>query len=726
MIGKTILHYQVLSQVGSGGMGVVYAARDTRLGRMVALKVLPPEKSRDPKRRQRFLREARASAALNHPNIVNIYDIGSDQETDFIAMELVTGSSLDALMKRGLLPVTDILEYASQIAKAMMAAHAAGVIHRDLKPSNIMVNGEGTVKLLDFGLAQLNPLLAVEEADTASNLTEFGAAVGTLQYMSPEQARGETVDERSDIFSFGVVLYEMAAGVKPFHASSAFGVMHAISYTEPKPLAECRPETPAKLCEIIGKCLKKDRESRYSNMQAVRAALRDASGTPESFSAPQAAPAIGPTARNWTRYRWAAAGLAVVLLALGLSPIGRSAWRHFRSGGLSQSLLPGEGAEWTRRGHSYLFRYDQAGNVDKAIESFKKALQSDGESAAAYAGLGETYAQKYAENPDPQWLRLARSNAVRAVQLNDLLADSHVSMGLAELRSGKPQNAERELRRALDLEPGNSDAALRLGASLVAQGRAKEAEESYRKLLKTHPDDWRPYHFLGALLYDMNRYEEALAIFQQAAKLAPDNAAVYRLMGAAYEMLDRDAEAAQALQKALAIRPTPYVLSNLGMVYYYSGRYQDAASAFQRALATGANDYVLWGNLGDAYRFTPGKEAKAKEAYQQAIRLVKEQIGANPDLGSRMAVYLAKSGQKEEAWQAVQHYRNESKIKPISLYNLGVASELCGHRDQALKQLGEAVRLGLPARVIKNDPDLLALRSDPGYHTLVLAQAKPQ
>ena len=733
MIGKTILHYQVLSQVGSGGMGVVYAARDTRLGRIVALKVLPPEKSRDPKRRQRFLREARASAALNHPNIVNIYDIGSDQETDFIAMELVTGSSLDALMKRGLLPVADILSYATQIAKAMLAAHTAGVIHRDLKPSNIMVNGEGTVKLLDFGLAQLNPLLVAEETDTTSNLTEFGAAVGTLQYMSPEQARGETVDERSDIFSFGVVLYEMAAGVKPFHASSAFGVMHAISYTEPKPIAECRAETPPKLCEIIAKCLKKDRDSRYPNMGAVQAALRDAPGVaqpqeaaPESFSAPQAAPAMGPTTRNWTRYRWAAAGLAVVLLALGLSPIGRGAWRHFRSGGLAQSLLPGQGAESMRRGHAYLFRYDQAGNVDKAIESFKQALQSDSESAAAYAGLGEAYAQKYSENPDPQWLRLARSNAGRAVQLNDLLADSHVSMGLVELRSGKPQDAERELRRALDLEPGNSDAALRLGASLVAQGRAKEAEESYRKLLKTHPDDWRPYHFLGALLYDMNRYEEAIAIFQQAAKLAPDNASVYRIMGAAYQMLDRDAEAAEALQKALAIRPTPYVLTNLGLVYYYSGRYLDAVSAFQRAITAGANDYLLWGNLADAYRFIPGNEAKAKEAYQQAIRLVREQISAhpaNPDLGCTLAEYLAKSGHKEEAWQAVQRYQNEPKIQPLSLVHLGQASELCGHRERALEQLGQAVRLGLSIKLIQNDPDLLALRSDPGYHTVVLAQA---
>ena len=724
MIGKSILHYQVLSKLGAGGMGVVYAARDTRLGRMVALKALLPEKSRDPKRRQRFLREARAAAALNHPNIVNIYDIGSDQlgsdeQVEFIAMELVTGSSLDELMKRGLLPVADILSYASQIARAMVAAHAAGVIHRDLKPANIMITPEGTVKLLDFGLAQLNPLLAIEEADTASNLTELGAAVGTIQYMSPEQARGETVDERSDIFALGVVMYEMAAGVKPFQASSMFGVLHAISYNEPKPINQCREHTPAALCDIIARCLKKNREDRYPDMRSLAAAL-------DTVDAASTAAPHKPIAK---RYGWIAAAFAVLVLALAFSPLGRRAWRQFQGSGFAESMhLPGDSAEWTRRGHAYLFRFDQAGNVDKAIESFEKALQSDRESAAAYAGLGEAYAQKYAENRDPHWLRLALSNAARAIQLNDLLAEAHLSMGQAQYRSEKFQEAERESRRALELEPGNADAELRLGESLAAQDRVKEAEACYRKLLQTHPEDWRAHHYLGALLYKVDRFDEAVAAFQQAAKLAPDNAAVYRLMGAAYQMLDRDTEAAEALQKALAIRPTPYVLTNLGTVYYSGGRYLDAASAFQRAINTGANDYLLWGNLGDAYRFTPGNEAKANQAYQQAIRLVKEQMdsaaGANPDLGCRLASYLAKSGHKEEAWQAVERYRNEPKLQSMSRFLLGQASELCGHREQALEQLGKAVRLGLPTRVIRSDPDLLALRSDPGYHTLVLTSKK--
>jgi serine/threonine-protein kinase len=420
--------------------------------------------------------------------------------------------------------------------------------------------------------------------------------------------------------------------------------------------------------------------------------------------------------------------LALLLVVLALSPIGRRAWSSFRSGSVAQSIgLPGESAQWIRRGQAYLFRYDQAGNVDKAIESFQNALHSDSESAAAYAGLGEAYVQKYIENPDPQWLRLARSNASRAVQLNELLADTHVSMGMVQLRSGKSEDAEREFRRALDLEPGNAEAALRLAQSLAAQGRAKDAEDSYRKLLKSHPDDWRAHHYLGALLYEKNRYEEAIACFQQAAKLAPDNAGVYRLLGSAYQMLDRDAEAAESLQKALAIRPTPYVLTSLGFVYYYSGRYVDAASAFQRAITTGANNYTLWGNLGDAYRFTPGNEPKAKEAYQQALHLLKQEMDANPgnpNLGCTKAEYLAKSGQKEEAWQAVQRFGNEPKLQPNSLFKLGVAAELSGHREQALAQLGNAVRLGLPARIIQNDPDLLALRSDPGYHTLVLAQVK--
>lgn len=733
MIGQLLLHYQVLAKLGEGGMGVVYSARDTRLGRMVALKVLPPGQSNDPKRRQRFLREARAAAALNHSNIVSIYDIGQDKGVDFIAMELVAGHSLYQLMKRGQLAIPDVLSYASQIASALAKAHAAGVVHRDLKPANVMITGDGTVKLLDFGLAQLNPLLTVADpgldAETESAITQLGTAVGTIQYMSPEQARGEMVDERSDIFSFGVLLYEMLGGSRPFHASSAVALLHAIGYDQPKPIQELRPGIPPALQQLVSRCLNKQPEARFRSMEPVVNALKDLARTGDvsGTSAPSVGQAI-PAVQGRTRLGWVLAALAAVLI-VGLVFGGRSAWQLLRGNSSSSAVQqPVETSEWNRRGHAYLLRYDKAGNIDKAVECFQKALEQDHDNAPAYAGLGESYAQKFADNGDPQWLRLAQANASRAVQLNDFLADAHVSMAVANLRASKPAEAERQVRRALELDPNNGDAQLRLGQILARQNRAQEAEEAYRTMQRTHPGDWRGYQFMGALLHDHGRYQEAVACFEKASKLAPDNAAVFRLLGSTYHRLDRDAEAADALQKALAIRPTPFVLTTLGWVYYYQGRYQDAVGAFQRAISIGANEYPIWGNLGDAYRYTPGNETKSKEAYERGIQLLEQQLSRTPDdpvLLSSLAELLAKAGQKDRALEVIQRAQKSPKLDGAALFRLAVANELSGRRENALELLSRAVQTGFGVRDIQNDPDLIALRRDPGYHRRVLAQVRP-
>mgnify|MGYP001049643473 CR=1 FL=1 len=223
MIGRTIAHYEILEKLGEGGMGVVYKARDTHLDRFVAIKVLPPEKVADPERKRRFVQEAKAASALNHPNIITIHDIASDAGRDFIVMEYVAGKTLDQLVGRKGLKLNETLKYAVQIADALATAHAAGIVHRDLKPGNVMVTGPasghpGLVKVLDFGLAKLTEVEVSLEAPTMERKpqTEAAAIVGTGAYMSPEQAEGKPVDARVDIFSFGTVLYEMLGGRRAF------------------------------------------------------------------------------------------------------------------------------------------------------------------------------------------------------------------------------------------------------------------------------------------------------------------------------------------------------------------------------------------------------------------------------------------------------------------------------------------------------------------------------
>ena len=244
MVGKTISHYQVFGKLGEGGMGVVYKARDIRLDRSVAIKVLLTEKMSDPDRKRRFIQEAKAASALNHPNIITIYDIDQADGMDFIAMEYVPGKTLDELIPRKGMRLSLALKYAVQIADALAKAHAAGIVHRDLKPSNVMVNDEGTVKILDFGLAKLTEQTQGDEfASTATvdvggkPVTEKGVIMGTVSYMSPEQAEGRTVDPRSDIFSFGSVLYEMITGQRAFQGDTKISTISAILNKEPAPLS---------------------------------------------------------------------------------------------------------------------------------------------------------------------------------------------------------------------------------------------------------------------------------------------------------------------------------------------------------------------------------------------------------------------------------------------------------------------------------------------------------
>jgi serine/threonine protein kinase len=317
MIGSAISHYEILEKLGEGGMGVVYKARDSRLKRFAALKVLPPEKVTDPERKQRFVQEARSASALNHPNIVTVYDIGQSDGVDFIAMEYVEGSTLDELIGRKGLKLNEALRCAIQIADALAKAHAAGIVHRDLKPGNVMVTPDGWVKVLDFGLAKLTEAAPASPEDptlTAAPSTELGQIVGTAAYMSPEQAEGKKVDARSDIFSFGSVMYEMLSGRRAFRRDSSALTLAAILHLEPPPLPE---GTPGELERIVTRCLRKDPARRFQTMADLKVMLQELKE--ESDSGKLAPAALSPK----TRSRLWIAGLATFAI---LATIGAAAW----------------------------------------------------------------------------------------------------------------------------------------------------------------------------------------------------------------------------------------------------------------------------------------------------------------------------------------------------------------------------------------------------------------
>jgi len=322
MIGKIISHYRILEKLGEGGMGIVYKALDTHLDRLVAIKVLPSEKVADAERRRRFVQEAKAASALNHPNIITIYDIASENGADFMAMEYVPGKALNQLISRKGLPLGESLKYAVQIADALAAAHAAGIIHRDLKPGNVMVGGApertGFVKVLDFGLAKLTDKVESSEREFTETInqddapaTGEGTIVGTVSYMSPEQAEGKKVDGRSDIFSFGALLYEMVTGHRAFQGDSKLSTLSAILREEPKPASQIVGGLPRELERIISRCLRKNPERRFQTMADLKVVLEELKEESDSGTLG----AVPVQSRRY-RQRWSWAFALVVVMGI--------------------------------------------------------------------------------------------------------------------------------------------------------------------------------------------------------------------------------------------------------------------------------------------------------------------------------------------------------------------------------------------------------------------------
>lgn len=724
MIGQTLSHYRIEEELGEGGMGQVFRGQDSRLLRSVAVKVLSSARPITEGHRRQLLREARAVSALDHPAIVTLYDIAHDRGIDFLVMEYVAGKPLAEKIPAGGLPWESAARYALEIAGAMAAAHGAGVIHRDLKPQNLMVTEADRIKILDFGIAKLDqqPGDGRVANTVGTSLSDRGQTPGTLAYMSPEQILGEPIDARSDIFALGVVLFEMLTGKRPFHGTNEAHQIHQI-LNEPAPVIRSSADgIPAEISSLVARCLEKKRGRRPQSMAELETELRRILDVRDPRSDPGRVARLSRR-RAWKIPLWVAAGALVLgLVAVSISTV--LPWKDL-PGAFFGKARDSTVFTVSKRGWDALERFDRTGNIDHAIEEFQRALRIDGNSAAAHAGLAKAYWRKYdRESRDRQWLEQAFSVARRAVELDSDLALARISLALVLTARGEPSRALKELETAVVLDPLSADAHLARTRAYLALGENKAALEACQEAARLGKDDRELHDLQGSIHYRAGNYQAAAEAFERSVHLSPDNPIGYRNLSAAYLKLDRVAESSSVLQKAIEIQPTADLYTNLGTLLFFQGLYPQAAAAMEKAVAfpNGANAYILWGNLGDAYRFVPDREDKSRSAYQRAIQLLQRRLETEADdfeHRSRLGLFLAKRGETSQALTEIDRLGEAAWDDPAVLYRVTLVYELAGDRSRALETLARALANGYPLSEVERDPELLDLRADLAYHQMM-------
>lgn len=694
--------YRILGRIGEGGMGVVYKALDEELGRTVALKFLPPDTNGNPAARERFLREARAASALDHVHIGTIH--GIEEAGDgrrFIVMAYYEGQDLAEFtrMAGGRLNPAQALKIVAQVASGLAEAHARGIIHRDIKPSNILVTRRGVVKIVDFGLAQMQG---------AGQLTQDGARMGTPAYMSPEQAMGEPADDRTDIWSLGVVLHELLTGDRPFDAGSVAGTLYQVVHEEPH-FMELVPDA---IRPVLGRMLAKRPEDRFSTVAELREELDRLASTPLDAlvsTAPLPRPRMG-AGRGRKALQGALA--ASLLLTLGAG----SVWLFQRSRSVVPSAAgsPGIGDASARylQGVALMKRWDKEGQLDRAIRLLEESVRQNPSFALGHARLAEAHRIRYALTRDRKALETAASHASEAVRLNPDLAPVQVAMGRVQAALGNQDLAMASLERALQLDANDPEAHQALARQYERAGRLADAEKSFRRAVELDPDDLAAHDAFGNFLFRQSRFPEAIREWQAVIRLAPDHSAALVNLSSALCETGRVAEAIEISTQLVKVKPGVMAWTNLGTAYSRAQRYAEAVNAYKKALEIDGSDPMTWGNLGFVYSWMGGREPQAREAFRKAIDLGEARRKDSPRdafLHSDLALYYAKTGQQGLALERMATALNLAPKGPEIQAAAAETYEILGQRSQAEAAARRALALGYPRQRMERNQELAAL-----------------
>ncbi|HEY2866529.1 MAG TPA: protein kinase [Pyrinomonadaceae bacterium] len=620
MIGR----YRVIRLLGTGGMGEVYLALDPSLDRKVAVKTLNRKYAENQSNIQRFIQEAKAASALNHPNILTIHEIGKTETSHYIVSEYIEGKTLREIIVERRLKLSEKVDIAAQIAGALSAAHAAGIIHRDIKPENIIVRDDGYVKVLDFGLAKLLPqqrsFIGFEEATMPQNRTAEGVVLGTVSYMSPEQARADAIDSRTDIFSLGSVIYEMVAGRTPFAGGSMAETFANLINKDPRPMSELVAGTPDELQRIVSKMLRKDPDERYQTMKDLLVDLKDlkaqTSGRYDRISSPehnqetavfeqttgglgQSTAGVEASIKWYRQPKWTRGIVVTVLLILAVIGTAIFASLYSRS-------TPPEHAETQIEARSPAYDLYIRGkvkvtaiNIDDnsaAINLLEQAVAVDPNYAQAWAALAQAYNfRSFYFAPVSEQKTLDENAAVaveKAMQINPNLAEAHFARGLVLWTHGNRFPHEQTIqafKRAVDLNPDFDEAHHWLGVVYLHIGLLDEAWDETQKALTLKPDNTRGRFRLGVIDVYRGKYEDALSVLKT---VPPDSNPedIYRQEAAALFGLGRYKEAQAVVDQFLKDYPSDLggcVTSINAMLLAEAGKPQEAEDAIRHAIEIG-------------------------------------------------------------------------------------------------------------------------------------------
>ncbi len=692
MIGSTLLHYEILEKLGEGGMGEVWLARDTRLDREVAIKVLAPEVAADPERLERFRREAKAVAALNHPNIVTIHSVEEDGDVPFFTMEYVEGETLSRIIPKEGLDPARFLEFAIPIADAVSAAHESGITHRDLKPGNIMVSGRGQLKVLDFGLAKVSRE-ETKKVDSDSHLeTEFltteGQVLGTTPYMSPEQLKGKPVDQRSDIFSLGTILYAMATGKHPFLADSSAEVISSILSHHPPEVSEIKDGLPDYLSGVIRRCLEKDPEDRYPSARGLEddlVSLRDGLGSgPQTFVISESAK---PGRRAIRVPKWALAAVAAVAVvgagAMVISKVGSKSAAPLRTLAVMPfANLTGDSeldqlAEGVSAGLANRLREKQGLQVMGRSEAWSFRDRSPGE-LAGELGVGSVVDGEILEEGSRLETTVSLTDTATGMVLwshtypapgGDIYGLQRIMVGDLATFLSIPLSVDDRWRLARD--PQGADQALdyyvtgRGFLDRVDDLRGPDAAaENFRQALRLDPNFVLAHVGLSEALWeiylrDVDRaaLEDAEDHAKKAREAAPEMPEARLALARIYRTTGRHDAAVTEIEAALADHPrADEVQRELGRSYERAGDLEAAERSLRAATSLRPDDWINWNVLGN-FLAGNGNYEEAGDAYRQAAEV------APPDLPmprEKLATYGLQVGEIDAA---IEIY--ESLPKPI-------------------------------------------------------------